>query len=99
MTGSAKQSRATTKLDRFVALLPGANASRLSQAMTTTIHPNSTHANFDLTGELNVSRYPPCTRRDQKASGLSRRGRRLALSARWPLHRTSWPLQSPAAQG
>ena len=61
--------------------------------------PNSTHILFELTGELNVSRYPPRSRRHQEASGLSRRRRRLALSARWPLHRASRPFQSAAAEG
>ena len=50
-------------------------------------------------GESNVSRYPPRSRRHQEASGLSRRRRQLALSARRPLHRASRPFQSAAAEG
>src|SRR6476646_10602079 len=84
MTDSAKQSKARAKLDCFVASL---------LAMTRIIHP------FDLTGELNVSRYPPRARRHQEAPGLSRRRRRLALSARRPLHRTARAFQSAAAEG
>ena len=50
-------------------------------------------------GEPNVSRHPPRSRRHQEAPGLSRRRRRLALSARRPLHRASRPFQSAAAEG
>ena len=54
---------------------------------------------IDFEGELNASRHPPRSRRHQEASGLSRRRRRLALSARWPFHRAARPFQSAAAEG
>ena len=57
------------------------------------------HINEPHSGEPNVSRYPPRSRRHQEASGLSRRRRRLALSPRRPLHRASRPFQPAAAEG
>ena len=74
---------------------------RLSRPRQEEITTRSIHPYYEQThqGELNVSRYPPRSRRHQEASRLSRRRCRLALSARRPLHRTARPFQSAVAEG
>src|SRR5258708_27792758 len=73
-------------------LAPLRFAPRNDEPIEQTLYPT-------LSGELNVSRYPPCARRHQETPGLSRGRRRLALSARRALHRTAGAFQSAAAEG
>ena len=82
-----------TSLRRHSHLLRFASRPGMTRANRTKL------SNQTLSGELNVSRYSSRSRRHQEASGLSRRRRRFAFSARWPLHRTAWPFQSAAGEG